>query len=105
MVYSIIFHIVQPLILLPLEAKISDNLGRANAPYEVIAQLNGCASSAMPLLIQRVSDDPWWGADTVIDVWVRGTAPERVLGDVGASCGSAIKAATPYLRASVAVGA
>jgi hypothetical protein len=105
MVYSIIFYVVQILILGPFETRISDKLAKANAPYEVIAQIKTCASSAMPVLIQRVSDDPWWGARTVVDVWVRGTAPERVIGGAVAACRPAIEAATPYLRAQAALGA
>jgi hypothetical protein len=100
MLNSIIFYAVQFLILGPFETHISDKLAQANPPYEVIAQVKACTSSAMPILTQRVSDDPWWAARTVVAVWVRGTAPERVIGDAVAACRPAIKAATPYLRAA-----
>jgi hypothetical protein len=102
---SIIFYVVHILILSPFQSGITAELTKAAAPYEVIAQIETCASSAMPILIQRVSDDPWWGARTIVDVWVRGTAPERVIGDAVAACDPAIKAATSYLRAQAAVGA
>jgi len=102
---SIIFYVIQTLILSPFQSEITAELAKANAPYEVIAQIKTCASSAMPVLIQRVSDDPWWGARTIVDVWVRGIEPERVIGAAVAACDPAIKAATPYLRAQAAVGA
>jgi hypothetical protein len=105
MLNSIIIYVVQILILWPFQTQISAELAKANAPYEVIAQIKTCASSAMPILIQRVSDDPWWGARTIVDVWVRGTAPERVIGDAAASCGPAIEAARPYVRRARALGA
>ena len=105
MLNSIMFYAVQILLLGPFEAQISDKLAQVNAPDAVISQVKTCASSAMPILIQRVSDDPWWGGRTVVDVWIRRTAPERVIGDAVPACRPAIEGAMPYLRTHAALGA
>jgi hypothetical protein len=100
---SILFYIVQFLILGPVEARITDQLSKANVPYEVVGQVKTCAASSMPILIQRVRDDPWWGAQTVVNVWVRRTSPEQLIGQFAPGCAPAIQAANAYLRRAQAL--
>ena len=102
MLSSIVFSVVQLLILGSFDTQLCDKLAQARAPGEVIAQVRTCASSAMPILVQRVSDDLRWGISVVAAIWLKGTRPEHVVADASPSCGPAIEAARSYLREKAA---
>ena len=63
---SIILYVVNISVLSLLQTKISAEF--SNAPYEVIAQIQTCASSAKPIVLQRASDDARWVARIIVDV-------------------------------------
>jgi hypothetical protein len=95
---SILFHLVQFLVLDPVESRITSALAEANAPQEIVAQIKTCTLSSMPVLLQKVGNDPWWGAQTAVNVWVRGAAPEQVISELAPACGPAMQVVRPYLR-------
>jgi hypothetical protein len=50
-----------------------------------------------PILADKTMNDWWWGASTVVDVWIYKTTAEVVLEEATPICGPAINAARPFL--------
>jgi hypothetical protein len=97
MLSAIVFYFVQLLILAPFQAEITDRLTKANVPYEVVANVRSCATDAGRLIASRVSSDPWQVASMAFDIWVRGTAPDRILIAAVPGCNPAIETAKSFL--------
>lgn len=97
MLSAIAFYFVQLLITDPFQAEITNRLTKANVPYEVVANVRSCATSAGQLITSRVSSDPWQFVSMAFDIWVRGTAPDRILAAAVPSCGPAIETAKSFL--------
>lgn len=98
MLNSILFYVLQLLILDPVQARITDHLTRANVPPQIVAQIKACATSSMPVLIQKVTDDPVWGAQTVLQIWVSQMPPEQIIRQFAPACDTTMQAADAYLR-------
>jgi hypothetical protein len=97
MLSAIAFLFVQLLILDPFQAEITNRLAKANVPYEVMANVRSCATSAGQIISSRAASDPWPIAAMAFDIWVRGTAPDRILADAVPGCGPAIETAKSFL--------
>jgi hypothetical protein len=97
MLHAIVFYFVQLLVLNPFQTEITDRLGRANVPYEVMANVRACTANAGRLLADRASGDPWHFASMAFDIWVRGIAPDRLLTAAVPNCGPAIETAKSFL--------
>jgi hypothetical protein len=50
------------------------------------------------VLVERISGDPWWGAATVVRLWLGTTSYEAVLGDQVPACEPVLRSAQPYLQ-------
>lgn len=97
MLSAIVFYLVQLLILDPFQAEIAGRLGKANVPYEVIANVGTCATSAGQIITARAASNPWDFASMAFDIWVRGIAPDRILAAAVPGCGAAIETAKSFL--------
>lgn len=97
MLSAVIFYFVQLLILQPFQAEIIDRLSRANVPYEVTANVRSCSTQARQIITDRAVGDPWQLASMAFDVWIRGTAPDRILAASVPGCSSAIETAKSFL--------
>lgn len=95
---TLVAFLVHVLIVGPFNAQLGDALSRMQAPDMIVSQVRGCASSAMPALIERVSADPMWGVSSAIAIWLGRSSPERLVLLVSPSCGPAIGMARNYLR-------
>jgi hypothetical protein len=95
---AIMSFAVQFLLLGPFQAQLDEGLAQANAPYEIISQVKGCAATALPELVERATADPMWAVSGAARVWLVGTSPEQVVRDAMPSCRSAIASASDYLR-------
>ena len=98
MLNSILFYVLQLLIIDPVQSRVTDHLARANVPPQIIAQIQSCATSALPVLIQRVADDPLWGAQTAMKIWVWQAPAEQIIGEIAPGCETTMQAANTYLR-------
>jgi len=97
MLSAIVFYFVQLLILDPFQTEITNRLTKANVPYEVVANVRTCAMAAGQVITRRASGDPWQLASMAFDIWIRGTAADRVLAAAVPSCGPAIETAKSFL--------
>jgi hypothetical protein len=101
MLDSIIELIVRLFIVDPLQAEISDRLSKARVPAAIISQVKSCTTSALPVVVRRVQDDPRWAVGIAIDVWLKRRSPEQVADDAAPACRPAVDAARSYLDGRV----
>ena len=94
---AIITAIVSFLLIDPLKAEMVDKLASARAPQPVIAEVTACAGTAVPLIVERATSDPWWAATRVYSAWVGTTGTEALLIEVAPGCSGAVRAARPFL--------
>ncbi len=97
MIRDFLIFLFTTLVVEPFQAELNEKLAAAQAPPAVVAEISQCARTATPILADRAMSDPWWGASTVIRVWVGTTSPESVLTDAAPACGPAVRAARPFL--------
>lgn len=97
MTRDILIFLFTTFVVEPFQTELNQKLAAAQAPPAVVAQISECAKIAIPILADRAMSAPWWGASTVISVWVGTTSPESVLSDAAPVCGSAVQAARPFL--------
>jgi hypothetical protein len=84
----------------PFQAELNQKLAAAQAPPAIVAEVSQCARTATPILADRAMSDPWWAASTVIGVWLGTTSAESALTDAAPACGTAVRAARPFLTGS-----
>lgn len=97
MIRDFMIFLFTTFIVEPFQAEFNQVLASTQAPPAIVAEVAQCASIATPVLADRAMSDPWWGAMTVIGVWIGSTSPESVLTDAAPACGSAVQAARPFL--------
>ncbi len=97
MIESLIAWFVDTFLLGPMQAQVTEQLQAARAPTAVVAQLGGCATAALPRLVERAVADPWWAISSGIGAWTGSLRPETLLGEATPGCATAMEAARPYL--------
>jgi hypothetical protein len=95
---DVIAYLVGFFLLEPLEARLAEKLQAAKVPKNIIAQVQDCARTDAPALVERVMSDPLWGAQAAVRVWTGTTSPAVILADALPGCRPAIEAAEPFLR-------
>ncbi|WP_191059234.1 hypothetical protein [Geminicoccus harenae] len=98
MVWDVLSALVRLFIIEPFQVELDEHLRRLGAPAAVVQEVASCASAAQPVLVERISGDPWWGVATVVRLWLGTTSYEAVLGDQVPACAPALRAAQPYLQ-------
>ncbi|MGY4427525.1 hypothetical protein ACVWWO_000002 [Bradyrhizobium sp. F1.13.1] len=96
MLSSVVYFIVQTLILDPLQNEISERLVAARVPPAIVAQVNECTKSSLPAVVRRATDDPQWAVVVALDVWLERKTPEQIVGDAAPSCRPALDSARSY---------
>ena len=94
---DLVFFLVSLFVVEPFQDELNGGLARVAAPQAVISEVASCTSTALPILIERVSSDPWWGTATIVRIWVGSTTSGAVLGQTVPTCKTAIEMARPYL--------
>jgi hypothetical protein len=89
--------VISVLLIDPLQDAMAERLAAARVPKAVVAEVEACARTATPVVVERVAGDPWWGATTALRVWTGSATPEAVLLEVAPDCRSAVAAARPFL--------
>ncbi|WP_027132880.1 hypothetical protein [Geminicoccus roseus] len=98
MIWDFVAALVRLFVIEPFQADFDQQLSRLGAPAAVVQEVASCASAAQPVLIERIGNDPWWGAATIVRLWIGTTSYEAVLGDQVPACAPALKAAQPFLQ-------
>lgn len=99
MIQDILISLFTTFVVGPIQAELNTKLLAAQAPPEIISQVVACAAAAPEALAVRAAQDPVWAVTSVVGVWLEQTAPEALLGQEVAACGTALEAAKPYLTA------
>lgn len=94
---SIIVALVSFFLLEPLKAEMANRLEVAGAPQSLVAELTACAGTAMPLVVERATADPWWAATKTISIWVGSIRPEALIVEVAPGCSRAVESTRPFL--------
>ena len=97
MLSAIVLYFVQLLILDPFQTEITSRLTKANVPYEVLANVRACTASAGQTITEHATTNPMPLASMAFDIWVLGTAPDRILAKAVPSCRPAIETAKSFL--------
>ncbi len=97
MLSALVFYFVQLLILDPFQTEITSRLAKANVPYEVVANVRACTTSAGQVITDHATTNPLPLVSMAFDIWVLGTAPDRILSDAVPSCRPAIETAKSFL--------
>ena len=94
---DLIAALVSFFLIEPLQTKMADKLAAARAPQAVLNDVAACARATGPVIVERVTGDPWWGVSTAVQVWIGSATPETILADTAPACRPAIEAARPFL--------
>ncbi len=81
----------------PIQAEISTRMQVTQAPAAIVRQMQGCVTTATPVLVRRATDDPWWGVTTTISVAVGMTDAKTVLAETSPACAAAVTALRSFL--------
>ena len=100
MIGDLIAFLVSVFLAGPLQSKLVDQLADGRAPAAVVQQVEACATAALPALVERATDEPWWAITTAIGAWVGTTSPVTVLTSAEPSCAPALAAARPFITRS-----
>jgi hypothetical protein len=100
MIGNLIAFLVATFLVEPLQSKLVEQLAGGRAPAAVVQQVEACATAALPALVKRAANEPWWAFTTAIGAWVGTTSPVAVLTDAEPSCAPALAAARPFLAGS-----
>ncbi len=98
MIADIIAFLVATFLVAPLQSTIEERLAAARAPAAVVAQVEACATAALPALVERASANPWWAVTTAFGAWIGTTSPEAVLRQAAPECGAVLNAARPAIE-------
>ncbi len=94
---DIILALISFFLVDPFQAEMNERIAAANVPAEIVQQVGECAGVAAPALVERVSNDPWWGVTSVVWVWVGASTAESVVAEAVPACQPALTAVQPYL--------
>jgi hypothetical protein len=81
----------------PVHAEIASKLQAAKLPTEIVQQVQACAVNGTPALLERASNDMWWGITTGISVAVGLSDAQSVLAEASPDCAAAVAAVRPLL--------
>jgi hypothetical protein len=81
----------------PVHAEIASKLQAATIPTEIAQQIQACVVNGTPALVDRASNDVWWGITTSISVAVGLSDAQSVLASASPDCAAAVAAVRPFL--------
>lgn len=83
----------------PVHAEITSRLQAVQVPAEIAQQMQACVMNGTPALVDRATNDIWWGISTSISVAVGLSDAQSVLATASPDCAAAIAAVKPFLAA------
>jgi len=81
----------------PLQAEFEDKLQVATVPPTILQDVQSCIATGAPALIERATNDIWWGVDTTVRVVIGFANAHDVLASATPECGAAMSAVKPFL--------
>ncbi len=83
-------------VLDPVQTEITQRMQDAQAPIAIVQQVKTCVRSATPILVDRATNDVWWGLSTTISVMIGFTDAKTLLAETSPACAAAVSAARPF---------
>lgn len=85
----------------PFQSDLAERMAAARVPAATasaaMAQVQQCATAAVPALAGRAVEDPWWGVTTVAGIALGMTEARTVLATAAPACAAAMAAVEPLL--------
>jgi hypothetical protein len=81
----------------PVQAEFATKMRAAQAPAAIVQQVQGCVVNATPILINRATNDMFWGVTTTISVATGLTDARTVLSQSSPECAAAMNAVRPFI--------
>jgi hypothetical protein len=100
MIAAFMALLVSTFLVGPLQSSLVAQLMDGRAPAAVVQQVEACATAALPVLVERATNELWWEISTAIGAWIGTTSPVTVLTEAAPTCVSALAAARPFLAGS-----
>lgn len=84
-------------VIAPLQAEFEEQLQITKVPPTIIVDVKACVQNGAAALVNRASNDIWWGIDTTARVALGFKDAREVLASATPECGAAITAVKPFL--------
>lgn len=97
MIHDLFTWLLMTFVIGPVQAEIASKIQSAEAPAAIVQQLQACVTDGTPKLVDRATNDPWWGITTTISVATGMTSAEATLAEASPECAAAISAVRPFL--------
>ena len=97
MTHEFFYWLLATFVIDPFHAELTQKMRDAQAPIAVVQQVKTCVLSATPILVDRATNDAWWGLSTTISVMTGFTDAKTILAETSPSCAAAVSAARPFV--------
>jgi len=97
MIHEFFAWLLATFVIGPVQIELTQRMQDAQAPIAVIQQVKACVLSATPILVDRATNDAWWGLSTTISVMTGFTDATAILAETSPSCTAAVSAARPFV--------
>jgi hypothetical protein len=97
MIHALFSWLLATFVIGPVETELTQRMQDVRAPIAVVQQLKTCVLSATPILVDRATNDVWWGLSTTISVMTGLTDAKTILAETSPSCTAAVSAARPFV--------
>lgn len=98
MIHSFFSWLLTTFVIGPVQVEFAERMQAAQAPAAVVQQVQACVVGATPVLIDRATNDLWWGVTTTIGVAIGQTDAKAILAETSPSCAAAVTAVRPFLE-------
>ena len=97
MIYELFSWLLATFVIGPVQTELTQRMQDTQAPIAVVQQIKTCVLSATPILVDRATNDAWWGISTTISVMTGFTDAKTILAETSPSCAAAVSAARPFV--------
>jgi hypothetical protein len=97
MIQDLFAWLLATFVIGPVQAEFANKMQAAQAPAAIVTKVQACVVSGTPILVQRATNDPWWGITTTISVATGLTDAKVVLAETSQGCALAVAAVRPFL--------
>jgi hypothetical protein len=98
MIHEFFSWLLATFVIGPVQTDLTQRMQDARAPIAVVQQMKTCVVSATPILVERATNDAWWGLSTTISVMTGFTDATTILAETSPSCAAAVSAAVSAAR-------
>jgi hypothetical protein len=97
MIHELFSWLLATFVIGPVQTELTQRMQDTQAPIAIVQQIKTCVLSATPILVERATNDTWWGISTTISVMTGFTDATTILAETSPSCAAAVSAARPFV--------